>query len=108
MPFAHKLHELGAQNVIISCGGHGAALVDEFGEEHSVPTAKIKLVNATGAGDSMVAGFVAKVEEGASYEEALLFASACGTATACSKGIAKRYKIDRVVAALNRQMGKAK
>ena len=108
LPFAHKLHELGAQNVIISCGGHGAALVDEFGEEHTVPTAKIKLVNATGAGDSMVAGFVAKVEEGASYDEALLFASACGTATAGSKGIAKRYKIDRVVAALEKQMGEAK
>jgi 1-phosphofructokinase len=106
LPFAHKLHELGAQNVIISCGGHGAALVDEFGKEHTVPTAKIKLVNATGAGDSMVAGFVAKVEGGADYDEALLFASACGTATAGSKAIAKRYKIDRVVAALNKQMGK--
>ena len=56
----------------------------------------------------MVAGFIAKVEEGAGYDEALLFASACGTATAGSKGIAKRYKIDRVVAALNKQMAEAK
>ncbi|MGN0054949.1 MAG: 1-phosphofructokinase [Atopobiaceae bacterium] len=104
MPYAHKLHELGAQNVIVSCGGHGAALVDEHDEEHTVPTAKIKLVNATGAGDSMVAGFIAKVLEGASYQEALVFASACGTATAGSKAIAKRATIDRVVAALNKQI----
>ncbi|MGN0286187.1 MAG: 1-phosphofructokinase [Atopobiaceae bacterium] len=104
MPYAHKLHELGAQNVIVSCGGHGAALVDENDEEHTVPTAKIKLVNATGAGDSMVAGFIAKVLEGASYQEALVFASACGTATAGSKAIAKRATIDRVVAALNKQI----
>ena len=105
MPYAHKLHELGAQNVIVSCGGHGAALVDENDEEHIVPTAKIKLVNATGAGDSMVAGFIAKVNEGASFEDALIFASACGTATAGSKAIAKRSTIDRVVKALHKQMG---
>jgi 1-phosphofructokinase len=105
MPFAHKLHELGAQNVIVSCGGHGAALVDMNDEEHTVPTAKIKLVNATGAGDSMVAGFIAKVNEGASFQDALIFASACGTATAGSKAIAKRSTIDRVVKALHKQMG---
>lgn len=105
MPFAHKLHELGAQNVIVSCGGHGAALVDMNDKEHTVPTAKIKLVNATGAGDSMVAGFIAKVNEGASFQDALIFASACGTATAGSKAIAKRSTIDRVVKALHKQMG---
>ena len=105
MPYAHKLHELGAQNVIVSCGGHGAALVDMNNEEHTVPTAKIKLVNATGAGDSMVAGFIAKVNEGASFQDALIFASACGTATAGSKAIAKRSTIDRVVKALHKQMG---
>lgn len=108
MPYAHKLHELGAQNVIVSCGGHGAALVDENDEEHTVPTAKIKLVNATGAGDSMVAGFIAKVNEGASYQDALIFASACGTATAGSKAIAKRSTIDRVVKALTKKMDDGK
>ncbi len=85
IPFAKELHEKGAQNVIVSCGGHGSLLYDEKGEIHTVPTAKIKLVNATGAGDSMVAGFVAKVQEGADYETALRFASACGTATAASR-----------------------
>jgi 1-phosphofructokinase len=51
---------------------------------------------------------VAKVEEGASYDDARLFASACGTATAGSKAIAKRYKIDRVVAALEKMMAAKK
>ena len=104
---AHKLQEAGARNVIISCGGHGSLLLDENGAEHVVPTAKIKLVNATGAGDSMVGGFLAQVTRGADYETALTFASACGTATAASKGIAKRATIDRVVAALYKKMGRA-
>jgi len=92
--------------VIVSCGGHGSLLLDENGEKHAVPTAKIRLVNATGAGDSMVAGFIAKVVEGAGYEDALVFASACGTATAASKGIAKRATIDRVYGRLTEMMEK--
>ena len=66
----------------------------------------IKLVNATGAGDSMVAGFIAKTDAGVDYETALRFASACGTATAASKGIAKRATIDRVYEALCEMMNK--
>ena len=107
MPYAHKLQEAGARNVIISCGGHGSLLLDENGAEHIVPTARIKLVNATGAGDSMVGGFLSQVTRGVDYETALIFASACGTATAASKGIAKRSTIDRVVTALYKKMGRA-
>ena len=108
IPYAKELHDRGAKNVIVSCGGHGALLYDENDEIHTVPTAKIKLVNATGAGDSMVAGFVAKTQAGASYEEALRFASACGTATAASNGIAKRATIDRVYARLCKMIEKQK
>ena len=107
MPYAHKLHEEGARNVIISCGGHGSLLLDENGAEHIVPTARIRLVNATGAGDSMVGGFLSMVTRGADYDTALVFASACGTATADSKGIAHRNKINRVVTALYKKMGRA-
>lgn len=107
MPYAHKLQDAGARNVIISCGGHGSLLLDENGAEHVVPTAKIRLVNVTGAGDSMVGGFLAQVTRGVDYETALIFASACGTATAASKGIAKRSTIDRVVGALYKKMGRA-
>ncbi len=102
IPFAKELHERGAANVIVSCGGHGSLLYDEYGEIHCCPTARIKLVNATGAGDSMVAGFIAKTDAGVDYETALRFASACGTATAASKGIAKRATIERVVERLDK------
>ena len=107
MPYAHKLQDAGARNVIISCGGHGSLLLDENGAEHVVPTSTIRLDNATGACDSMVGGFLAQVTRGVDYETALIFASACGTATAASKGIAKRSTIDRVVAALYKKMGRA-
>ena len=105
MPYAHKLQDAGARNVIISCGSYGSLLLDEKGGEHIVPTARIRLVNATGAGDSMVGGFLAKLDEGAAYEDALVFASACGTATAASKGIAKYSTIQRVYNALVKKMG---
>jgi 1-phosphofructokinase len=104
LPFAHKLHDLGAQNVLVSCGGHGSALVDEFGCEHTTVVPPCRLVNATGSGDSMVAGFLAAVDRGLSYTQALYFASACGSATAASKGLAKRDTIDKFYASLSRIM----
>ena len=67
---------------------------------HSVSQPNV--VNTVGAGDSMVAGFIAKTDAGVDYETALRFASACGTATAASKGIAKRATIDRVVERLDK------
>jgi 1-phosphofructokinase len=100
MPFAHKLHEMGAQNVIVSCGKHGSALVDENDKEHVSPVPPCRLVNATGSGDSMVAGFLSAVDSGMTYGEALRFASACGSATASSKGLARRATIDRLYAKL--------
>ena len=106
LPYARLLHERGAQNVLVSCGSHGAALLDEDGNEHIVLTPKIRLVNATGAGDSMVAGFLAMVEQGKSYEEALRFASTCGSATAASKGLANKAKIMRLYDDLNERMDK--
>ena len=54
----------------------------------------------------MVAGFLAKITTGYDYDTALIYASACGTATAASKGIAKRATIDRVVTALYKKMGR--
>mgnify|MGYP000905509941 CR=1 FL=1 len=106
MPYAHKLQEEGARNVIISCGGYGSLLLDEEGGEHIVPSVKVRLANTTGSGDSMVAGFIGKIREGSTYGDALRFASACGTATAATKGIAKRATIDRVYEALCEMMNK--
>lgn len=100
LPYARKLHEKGARNVLVSCGGYGAALVDENGEEHVTRVPPTRLVNATGAGDSMVAGFLAALDRGWGYGDALNFASACGSATAASNGLANRSTIERFYSAL--------
>ncbi len=96
LPLAHKLHEKGAQNVLVSCGGNGSCLVDSDGREHTVDAVQGEIVNTTGAGDSMVAGFLASIDQGESYEHALRFASACGTATAFAPGMATAEEIQAV------------
>lgn len=95
LPYARLLHERGAQNVVVSCGGEGSALVAADGTEYITKCPPCRLVNATGSGDSMVAGFLASLDAGKSYQDALNFASACGSATAASKGLAQRSTIDK-------------
>lgn len=108
LPFARILHERGAMNVLVSCGKHGSALVDEHGEEHVTRCPPCKLVNATGSGDSMVAGFLASLDRGWDYGDALNFASACGSATAASNGLAKRATIDKFYDSLVKLLEKEK
>ena len=97
LPYAHKLHEMGAINVLVSCGGNGACLVDEDGNEYVQEAPEGTVVNTTGAGDSMVAGFLATVDQGRSYQYALRFASACGSATAFSSGMATREEVEKLL-----------
>lgn len=104
LPYARMLHEQGAQNVVVSCGGEGSALVAADGTEYTTTCPPCHLVNATGSGDSMVAGFLASLDAGRSYQDALNFASACGSATAASKGLAKRSTIDKFYEALTEIM----
>ena len=63
-------------------------------------TPKGKVVNSVGAGDSMVAGFVAGYLRSGSYLEALRLGTACGSATAFSLGLAKKEKIDALLATI--------
>lgn len=88
---ASELKAMGAQNVLISLGKDGALLLDEHGKVHTHEVLGGKPVNTVGAGDSMVAGFIAGCEKG--YEHALLMGVAAGGATACAKGLATREKI---------------
>ena len=62
--YAKKLQEMGAQNVLISMAGDGALLIDETGKQHVCGVCKGTVKNSVGAGDSMVAGFVAGCETG--------------------------------------------
>ena len=59
VPYAKKLQEMGARNVLVSMAGEGAVLAAEDGSVYDAPTPKGVLVNAVGSGDSMVAGFTA-------------------------------------------------
>lgn len=90
--YAGKLKEMGAQNVLVSMAGDGAVLLDENGKTHVCGVCSGKVKNSVGAGDSMVAGFVAGCEKG-DYEYALKLGTASGGATAFSEGLAEKNRI---------------
>lgn len=96
IPYAKKLQEEGARNVLVSMAGEGAVLVAETGEVYMLPAPKGKLVNAVGAGDSMVAGFVAGWLEHQSYIHAFRMGVAAGSASAFSKMLATREEIQGI------------
>ena len=94
--YAAKLKEMGAQNVLVSMAGDGALLLDEHGKAHVCGVCKGTVKNSVGAGDSMVAGFLAGSIDG-DYAYALKLGTATGGATAFSDGLAKREEIDRLL-----------
>ena len=96
VPYAKKLQEKGARNVLVSMSGEGAVLVAENGEIFMSPAPKGELINAVGAGDSMVAGFLAGWAEKRDYEHAFKMGLAAGSASAFSELLAAREKIEEV------------
>ena len=96
--YAQELQKMGAKNVLVSLGGDGALLVDEYGKLHKEGVVKGKVLNTVGSGDSMVAGFVAGWIEKEDYAYSLKLGSACGNATAFLNGLATREKIEELLA----------
>lgn len=96
IPYARKLQEKGARNVLVSMAGEGAVLVAENGEVYGKPAPQGTLVNAVGAGDSMVAGFLAGWLEQRDYEHAFCMGVAAGSASAFSKYLATREEVQAV------------
>ena len=95
---AKMLQERGARNVLLSMAGDGALLLDEQGGVHRIGCPKGTVVNSVGAGDSMVAGFVAGYQQsGGNYDTALRLGTACGSATAFSLGLATRQDIEKLL-----------
>jgi len=92
---AKKLKDMGAVNVLVSLGGDGAILVDEYGNLHRQNAFEIEPVNSVGAGDSMIAGFLTGYENNYSY--ALKLGAAAGAATAASKSLATRDEIYKLM-----------
>lgn len=100
VPYGKKLQEQGARNVLVSMAGEGAVLLSETGEIFSLPAPKGTLVNAVGAGDSMVAGFLAGWMERKEYEYAFRMGVSAGSASAFSKLLATREEVEAVYARL--------
>lgn len=95
--YAKEMQKMGARNVLVSMAANGALLVDETGRVHIIGTAKGKAVNSVGAGDSMVAGFLAGYLEKNDYSYALALGSAAGSATAFSEGLANKELVFRLL-----------
>lgn len=96
VPYGQKLQEKGARNVLISMAGEGAVLLAEDGSIYSAPAARGTLVNGVGAGDSMVAGFLAGWLEQERYEHAFYMGMAAGSASAFSEHLATRAEVTAV------------
>ena len=96
VPYAKQLQKKGAQNVLVSMAGEGAVLVAASGEVFEAPAPKGKLINGVGAGDSMVAGFMAGYMEKEDYLHAFHMGIAAGSASAFSENLATREEIASV------------
>ena len=91
--YARRLQQMGARNVLVSMGGKGAVFADETGKVYQAHAPKGRLVNAVGAGDSMVAGFTAGFLEKQDYVYAFRMAVAAGSASAFSEELATEEQI---------------
>ena len=96
VPYGKKLQVMGAVNVLISMAGEGAVLIAEDGQIYQEPAPAGKLVNGVGAGDSMVAGFMAGYMEKQDYRYAFHMGIAAGSASAFSENLATREEIEAV------------
>lgn len=96
IPYAKKLKEMGAVNVLVSMAGEGAVLAAGDGNIYEAPAPEGKLVNGVGAGDSMVAGFLAGWMERKDYRHAFYMGISAGSASAFSELLATREEIESV------------
>lgn len=103
IPYAHKLQEEGAGNVLISMAGEGAVLLTEAGKVYQSEAPKGKVINSVGAGDSMVAGFIAGYMASGDYEQAFYMGVCTGSASAFSEGMATKEAVRNLL----RKFGKS-
>ncbi len=100
IPYGRKLQEMGARNVLVSMAGEGAVLIAANGEVYDTQAPEGKLVNGVGAGDSMVAGFMAGYMERHDYGHAFRMGVAAGSASAFSENLATKQEIEAVYSKL--------
>ncbi len=97
--YAGELRKMGACNVIVSMAGNGSLLLDSEGNVHRYGVCRGTVRNSVGAGDSMLAGFLAGSADG-DLDYGMKLGTACGGATAFSEGLADRAMIDEMLAQL--------
>ena len=98
--YARKLREQGAQNVLVSRAEDGAVLIDADDNVYVIDAPEGHVLNSVGAGDSMLAGFIAGFISQKKYEYALKLGTAAGSATAFSEGLAEGDMIKEILAKL--------
>ena len=98
LPYAKRLREEGAKNVLVSMAGAGAVLAAEDGSVWFGEAPKGKVVNTVGSGDSMVAGFLAAYEETKSAETAFRNGIASGSASAFSAELGTKAEVEALLA----------
>lgn len=96
VPYARELRRRGAENVLVSMAGEGAVLAAADGNVYSTPAPRGTLINGVGAGDSMVAGFLAGWMEKKDCRHAFLMGLAAGSASAFSEDLATGEKVREV------------
>ncbi len=92
-----ELLSMGAQNVIISMSGRGAIFM---GQDHNVirmSAPEGKVVSAVGAGDSLIAGFLAGYVETKDFSYSLRLGVVCGSATAFTSWLATAEDIEHLL-----------
>ncbi|NFS12567.1 1-phosphofructokinase [Clostridium botulinum] len=95
--YGRKLQEMGAKNVLISMAGDGAILLPENGEPIKREVPKGILKNSVGAGDSMVAGFLAGYLKNNDIKEAFKMGIATGSASAFSDELATKEEVEKLL-----------
>jgi 1-phosphofructokinase len=94
--YARKLVGKGIQHVVVSMGGEGALLVTkDLALLAEAP--KGQVVNTVGAGDSLVAGFLASFTKNENATEAFRYGVASGSATAFSSDLCEKNDVDQLL-----------
>lgn len=104
IPYAEKLREMGAQNVLVSLAGGGAVLAAQDGTVYAAPAPHGTVINSIGAGDSMLAGFVAGYLENQDYRHAFCMGLAAGSASAFSEHLAERKAVEALCQQIKSQL----
>ena len=102
IPYARRMQEKGARNVLVSMAGEGALLVTEEGRVYESMPPKGEVKNSVGAGDSMVAGFLAGYLSSRDYEQAFYMGLCTGSASAFSDNLATKPEVEALLKQLNR------